>query len=222
MQHLIEQLDSALRADTIEEGLSLGKADRAVLRAFSDGKSGSSKKLRSDGTALDGLWMGGKGIATWNKPRTLCTFQDLGSRAAQTVQTALKKLIPRKQIAESEVTEARGGRTLKTELRLKNGDTIPKGTAVTLKFEVGQERAFWVETPWKGPSGRDYIREPIKLAIQRGYKYVTGMRKPPSVSSLEKAYSRQGLVSTPTGHRVEVDGTGPDDSPAWTLVFGMT
>lgn len=73
----------------------LGKRDKDVLRAFSDHRPADSKKLYTDGVVLDGLWMGGHNIAEWAADHVV--FHDLGSKAAQTVQHALKKLIPARQ-----------------------------------------------------------------------------------------------------------------------------
>lgn len=73
--------------------MRLGKKDRAVIKAFIAGREAEGLKLRTDGERLDGIWMGGNGIAEWTKgPRVgSIVFNDLGSRAAQQVQRALKK-----------------------------------------------------------------------------------------------------------------------------------
>lgn len=80
---------------------SVTPADKKVLNAFTDKKPGESKSLSSDGKTLDGLWMGGKGIASWAGDKI--TFEDLGSKAAQTVQNAIRKIAPRNLIASGKL-----------------------------------------------------------------------------------------------------------------------
>lgn len=81
-----------LGEDIIDEAFSMGSADRRVLKAFSMGQALSSKKLSSDGRTLDGNWMGGRGIATRDKEGRV-TLHDIGSRAAQSVHRAIRKLV---------------------------------------------------------------------------------------------------------------------------------
>lgn len=51
-------------------------------------------KLSTDGSRLDGNWMGGRGIAEWNNGKI--SFGDLGSRSAQKVQRFISKNVPQK------------------------------------------------------------------------------------------------------------------------------
>lgn len=67
----------------------IGKKDHAVIKAFLDGRKAAGHKLDSTGSRLDGTWMGGRGIAEWVDGEVV--YNDLGSRAAQTVQRAVKK-----------------------------------------------------------------------------------------------------------------------------------
>jgi hypothetical protein len=69
--------------------LRLGKTDKAVIQAFLAHRPASSKKLHTDGTRLDGLWMGGNNIAAWSGHEIV--FPDLGSKAAESVQRAVRK-----------------------------------------------------------------------------------------------------------------------------------
>jgi hypothetical protein len=73
----------------------LGVKDRAVLTAFLLHESADSRKLWTDGQRLDGHWMGGSNIAEWAAEHVV--IHDLGSRSAQTVQRALKRLVPARQ-----------------------------------------------------------------------------------------------------------------------------
>jgi len=72
--------------------MTLTKTDKAVIRAFTEHYAASSKKLSTDGKRLDGHWMGGNGIAVWRGGKIV--MPDLGSKAAQTVQNAVKREAP--------------------------------------------------------------------------------------------------------------------------------
>ena len=69
------------------------KSDREVILAFTEGRAAEGRKLTSTGKRLDGNWMGGRGIAEWTGQPGLSKISlgDLGSRAAQSVQRALKR-----------------------------------------------------------------------------------------------------------------------------------
>jgi predicted kinase len=87
--------------ESLDEAMSLTKSDRQVIGDFLDKKAGDSKNLTSTGKRLDGNWTGGRGIATWT-PDGKIVFEDLGSKAAQTVQRAIRKVAPKNWILESE------------------------------------------------------------------------------------------------------------------------
>jgi hypothetical protein len=78
--------------------LRLTKKDKAVMRAFVDGRAMSSKHLESTsftggrGLRLDIVGMGGHGAAHRDAEGNVC-ITDLGSRSGQTVQRALGKLV---------------------------------------------------------------------------------------------------------------------------------
>lgn len=78
--------------------LRLTKKDKAVLRAFADGRTMSSKHLESTsftrgaGVRLDLVGIGGHGVAYRDAEGNVC-IQDLGSRSGQMVQRALGKLV---------------------------------------------------------------------------------------------------------------------------------
>jgi len=92
---------------SLSEGLKLGLQDKKVIDAFLDKKKASGTKLTTDGTTLDGLWMGGAGIAKWEKGKI--QMPDLGSKAAQTVQKAVAKKAPKNWLAEELLGEAARG-----------------------------------------------------------------------------------------------------------------
>lgn len=80
---------------------ALTRADRGVLNAFLDQQSASSEKLDTDGKTLDGLWMGGRGIATWHMGKI--EFHDLGSRVAQQIQRVLSSMAPAAWVKKASV-----------------------------------------------------------------------------------------------------------------------
>ena len=79
--------------------MTLGVRDKRVLKAFAEGKPCVGHKLSAveyDGRLqLDGHWMGGNRIASWTRHGDRIALYDLGSRAAQSVQKALKKITTR-------------------------------------------------------------------------------------------------------------------------------
>lgn len=97
--------------------MRLTKLDLAVVRSFADRAhaSKSSRHLSHDGQALHGEWMGGARIAEW--VGDVVRFNDLGSKAAQTVQRALRKeLLPRQVEGERSMMRNpdEGGKVLAT------------------------------------------------------------------------------------------------------------
>lgn len=81
--------------------MRLGPKEKRVVEAFirhehSGGQSWhqGDAKLWTDGQVLDGLWMGGSNIAEWIDGSI--HFNDLGSKAAQTVQRAVRAAAKRK------------------------------------------------------------------------------------------------------------------------------
>lgn len=56
--------------------------------------------------------------------------------------------------------------------------------------------------------------------VSRGHVWLTGLRKPPTIRTLQKR-SWDGISKSVTNHKVEPDGYGPDGAPAWELVMGL-
>lgn len=88
--------------------IRIGKKDKHVIDMFVLRVPATGHKLSTDGNRLDGHWMGGNGIAEWadvtsGDPRhgsSHIWFNDLGSRAAQTVQNYVRKVTPPRLLAE--------------------------------------------------------------------------------------------------------------------------
>lgn len=93
------QTATARNYTKVTEAMGKMVSDKQVIDAFLDKKSADSKKLSTDGTRLDGSWMGGSGIAKWVDDKI--QFNDLGSKAAQTVQNAVKKAAPKNWLKEN-------------------------------------------------------------------------------------------------------------------------
>ena len=86
--------------------MRLGIRDQKVLAAFVDKKSLDGHKLWTDGKRVDGHWLGGARIAEWTSDGI--AFNDLGSRAAQSVQRAILHHAAPNQIYEAGAAFARG------------------------------------------------------------------------------------------------------------------
>ena len=118
-----------------------------------------------------------------------------------------------------------GATVTKRDLKLKNGDMIPKGTRAEVKYlgardPHGTSLAHLI-LEWISPTtGRNYRHDPLKVSITRIWDMVGGVSKPPGISRLQRM-SNDGVATTPSGKRVEPDGWGPDGSPSWLLVLGV-
>ncbi len=89
--------------------------------------------------------------------------------------------------------------------------TIPAGTHVHVDF-----------SPKRHPD-RIFITVGDEVKVSRlttASNWLKGFHKAPSIKSLQKQ-SWDGIVKTPTGHKVEPDGYGPDGCPSWMLVVGI-
>lgn len=80
-------------------GGRLGKLDHKAISAFLSQKAFVGHKLESTGKRLNGMWMGGTGIAEWKGGKI--HLNDLGSRSAQMVQRALLKEAPKNWLASN-------------------------------------------------------------------------------------------------------------------------
>lgn len=82
-----------------KNGFSVTPADKKVIRAFTEHRPAEGKRLSTDGQRIDGLWMGGKKIAIWGDGDQI-HFHNLGSKAAETVQRAIAREVPKNWIAK--------------------------------------------------------------------------------------------------------------------------
>jgi len=101
--YLIDDLKKMAMSESDESDVygmyeAVGKKDKSVIALFIDHTAGEGKKLSSNGRRLDGLWMGGRGIAQWNSKGRI-EFQDLGSKAAARIQAMIVKMVPKSMLA---------------------------------------------------------------------------------------------------------------------------
>jgi len=87
-----------------------------VINAFIDQKPAESKKLLTNGMRLDGVWMGGSNIAHWEGGRIVTN--DLGSKAAQTVQNFLKRNTPKNLLRTANMGRTAGEVIRELEMRV--------------------------------------------------------------------------------------------------------
>lgn len=98
VQEMLEEVENP--TGPRENPMRLTVRDKKVIAAFLRQEQDSSKKLTSLGHRLDGNWMGGQNIASWEGQRVV--FHDLGSRVAQTVQRYIESKIGKQNPAADE------------------------------------------------------------------------------------------------------------------------
>jgi len=114
-------------------------------------------------------------------------------------------------VLQKESPAFRHGVDVNKDVSLKSGTTIPAGSEVSYDFDGGRTSSVRVTTA----DGSTFA-----ISLERAHLFLSKFKKPPTMKTLEK-WSNDGVCQTPTGHRVEPDGTGPDGSPSWLLAFGM-
>jgi len=112
--------------------------------------------------------------------------------------------------------QSTGTKTVTTKRQMtwsKNPETacvIPEGTTVTVHFSNSNPSRLYFEYNGSLRASR----------LVSASQYFTGFNKAPTMNTLGK-WDMDGVAKTPTGHRVEPDGWGPDGSPSWLLVIGL-
>jgi hypothetical protein len=74
--------------------MAFGARDKRVIEAFIRRESADGPKLWTDGERLDGLWMGGSGLAEWSGGSI--NFSDPGGIIGQRVQRMVRNAAKRK------------------------------------------------------------------------------------------------------------------------------
>lgn len=117
--------------------------------------------------------------------------------------------VRRKVVKENE--EGAKGFMTKTKIELKNkrGDVIPIGSSVKVEFLPSDDKIAILFGDVR-----------VHLSLVNAHKVLPKFSKPPSDKAMEKM-GNDGVCTTPTGHRTEPDGYGPDGSPSWMKVMGF-
>ena len=114
-------------------------------------------------------------------------------------------------------TVTAASRTLKRDVKLKDGRTFPKGSSVEIKFFGDKDNGHKIcEVNVLGST--DMSNTTYKTAIANLPSTVSGFTKP-SNATMEKWVS-DGVAKTPTGKKTEPDGYADDGSPSWLLALG--
>jgi len=79
-------------AGQVTADLTLSPGDKKVIDAFTEKRKADNNKFYTDGKILDGLWMGGNGIATWKGDSIV--LGNPSSKAIITVHRFLRKSVP--------------------------------------------------------------------------------------------------------------------------------
>jgi hypothetical protein len=108
-------------------------------------------------------------------------------------------------------------RSLKRDVKLKDGRTFPKGSQVEIKFFGDKDNGHKIcEVHVLGST--DMSNTTYKTSIANLPTTVSGFTKP-SNATMEKWVS-DGIAKTPTGKKTEPDGYADDGSPSWLLALG--
>jgi|SRR6185503_10347892 len=104
--------------------------------------------------------------------------------------------------------------TTKRELRFgvtEPKPTFPAGMRIQVSFAEGCDRHVFI---------REGQERNLRIGLERAKNAITGFSARPSDRTLEK-WMFDDVCKTPTGHKVEPDGHGPDGSPSWLRVLGL-
>ena len=111
-------------------------------------------------------------------------------------------------------------RSLKRDVKLKDGRTFPKGSSVTVEFFGDKDNGHKVCEITVQSNDAQFAtgHRTYKTAIANLPTTVSGFTKP-SLITMEK-WNSEGYAKTPTGKKVEPDGYAEDGSPSWLLALG--
>jgi len=103
-------------------------------------------------------------------------------------------------------------RTLKRDVKLKDGRSFEKGNPATVTFFGDKDNGHMMcEITVQDKT--------FKTAIAKLPATVSGFTQP-SVAVMTK-WNNEGYAKTPTGKKVEPDGYANDGSPSWLLALGL-
>lgn len=111
--------------------MTLSAKDRSVIRAFTEQRTARGDKLSTDGSRLNGSWMGGGKIAWWSSDGI--HFGDLGSRSAQSVQNLVRnEAVPNTLPSTVVVRDKTSGGTV--HLTVRRGVVVGAGGSDPSRF----------------------------------------------------------------------------------------
>jgi hypothetical protein len=120
--------------------MRLGKKDKQVIKAFVEQNGMLGHKLYSNGTRLDGLWMGGQGLAVWRNGKI--DLPDSGSRSGQLVQNAVRRAAAKVDIRGKTKTKNPNYEEFMVS-ELEAMPTLSSGHMHDLKHDDGRRR-YWL------------------------------------------------------------------------------
>ena len=109
------------------------------------------------------------------------------------------------------------GKTLKQDVKLKDGRTYSKGSPIEVKFFGNKDNGHKI-CEINVLDSTDMSTTTFKISISKLPQIASGFTKP-SLQTLEK-WNDEGYAKTPTGKKVEPDGYADDGSPSWLLALG--
>jgi len=120
---------------------SLTKSDKRVIRAFASRMPDASKLLASDGTRLDGLFMGGGGLAHWSGSKL--HLPESGGKISESIQRAVSRAVAPMDIAAgsqwilSEATRKRIAKRNPAKLKDATAPTVGASGSAAVRLDDG-------------------------------------------------------------------------------------
>ena len=95
-------------------------------------------------------------------------------------------------------------------IKWKDGSVTEVGEVVEVTYKFTNPKVAYLQV-----GGTTKVLGIPKLSL-----YLKGYPRMPNMAALRRM-EENGIATTPSGHRVELDGQGPDGSPSWWLVWGL-
>ena len=196
--------------EDLNEDLTLSDGDKKVLNAFLDRKEASGKKFDvekfGDKLQLDGLWMGGKGIAYWKNGKIY--LRPSSSRSEQTVHNFLKKNGAKNDFATEPANENNQVQENDDIFRIKPheaGISEEFIDAVMQEFSTASGLKFDTTSQNVAANGSRYIKAiSPKGKLLLGVAYISKEPTGVKITSANGMFDRPGSI-------------GSSDDPVWLL-----
>jgi len=123
-----------------------------------------------------------------------------------------KAIVAEELVKVARLLTGRKSSKLKKDIKLKSGDTYPRGTRVEIEWDDNKKAGF---VQFEGQEN------PTEIPVTSLHKYLTGFMKPPGMKALERHLS-EALGKTVTGQGgIESDGYDRYGFPAWPRALGI-